>query len=84
MALGVKVPGDKIKKIKLLFKILDQTKNKKIVNNPFNVQLCNLQHAFFLHGLPPVVDWYLHRIERNRETDSFEERFPPWSGTQHL
>ena len=57
MALGVKVPGDKIKKTKhfefrafiglsgqnqlyhtpLLFKILDLTKNKKIVNDPFKV-----------------------------------------------
>ena len=55
MALGVKVPGDKIKNknfefeafigpsgqnqlyhTPLLFKILDLTKNKKIVNNPFN------------------------------------------------
>ena len=40
--------------------------------------------CLFWHGLPPVVDWYLHRIERNRETDSFEESFSPWSGTQHL
>ena len=57
MALGVKVPGDKIKNKKiefeafigpygqnqlyhtpLLFKILDLTENKKIVNDPFNSQ----------------------------------------------
>ena len=39
---------------------------------------------FIFQGLPPIVDWYLHGVERQGQTDSFQKILSPRSRAENL